>query len=316
MHDVDRVDRAIIEQYVGGLAHVHTRLSNFPGHHESDQTVGALIDELVRAGLVGDPRSPLQYVMINDHSSNPAWPAPLRMHSLRAQALDRRRWREQVDGVRVLFGFEASLLADGRTDLPWELTEDCELVIASVHVVPDEIDHNAEALQEMFERACANPGVDVIGHPVRHIEGLRGMDWSRILERAAATGTAIEVNMNIYPDPKREPARARFWAEWLRALANSGADVFLGSDIHNRLQRERFVHDWLDLGHPGRSRVADCVGGMMAADIEPERVVNANWRQFRSWLELDKRARAVRARTRATRPETVYPTMALTPRSA
>jgi len=298
MQDVGRVDRATIEQYIGGLAHVHTRLSNFPGHHESDQTVGALIDELVRMGLAGDPRSPLQYVMFNDHASNPAWPAPLRAHSLRAQTLDRRQWREQLDGVRVLFGFEASLLVDGRTDLPWDLTEDSELVIASAHVVPDEIDHNPAALQEMFERACANPGVDVLGHPARHIEGLRGMNWPRIFARAAATGTAIEVNMNIYPDPRREPARARFWAEWLRALANSGADVFLGSDIHNRLQRERFVHDLLGTDQPGRSRVADCVGGLAAAGLKPEWVVNANWRQFRSWLELDKRARSVRSCTR------------------
>lgn len=298
MQVVGRVNRATVEDYIGGLAHVHTRLSNFPGHHESDQTVGSFVDLLVRNGLAGDARAPLQFVMFNDHASNPAWPAPLRAHSLRAQALERRHWREQVDGVRVLYGFEASLMPDGRTDLPWDLIEDCELVIASCHVVPEEIDHNPAALNAMFERACANPAVEVIGHPARYIEGLRGMDWERIFERAAATGTAIEVNMNIYPDPQREPGRTRFWAQWLAALADSGADIFLGSDIHNGVQRERFLRAWHQLGHPGVTRLSACVGGLLAAGIEPGRVVNSSWARFRSWLELDKRTRSVRSRVR------------------
>lgn len=299
MQVVGRIDRAAAEDYVGGLAHVHTRLSNFPGHHESDQTVELFVDELVKNGLAGDPRAPIQFVMFNDHASNPAWPAPLRSNGLRTQALDRRQWRDHVNGVRVLYGFEASLMPDGRTDLPWDLIEDCELVIASRHTVPDEVDHNPVALHEMFERACANPAVEVLGHPARHIEGLRGMNWKRIFERAAATGTAIEVNLNIYPDPHREPGRTRFWGEWLVALAESGADVFLGSDIHNKFQRERFVHSWQQLGHHEVTRLTACVSGLRAAGIEPERVVNANWRRFRSWLELDKLARSVRTRVRA-----------------
>jgi len=299
MQDVGRVDRATVEDYVGGLAHVHTRLSNFPGHHESDQTVGSFVDMLLTNGLAGDARAPLQYVMFNDHPSNPAWPAPLRARSLRARALERRHWREQVEGVRVLFGFEASLMPDGRTDLPWELIEDCELVIASRHVVPDEVDHNPVALQEMFERACDNPAVEVLGHPARYIEGLRGMNWERIFARAAATGTAIEVNFNIYPDPQREPGRTRFWGEWLASLEASGADVFLGSDIHNGAHRERFLRSWQALGHPGVTRLAACVAGLAAAGIEPDRVVNSSWRRFRSWLELDKRDRSVRSRVRA-----------------
>ena len=299
MRVVSQGERALVERYVGGLAHVHTRLSNHPGHYESDQTVRSLVDFLTKNGLAGDKDAPLQYVMFNDHVSNPAWPAPVRAESARARKLDRRVWRERLAGVTVLFGFEASLMPDGRTDLPWQLAEDCELVIASRHVVPENLEHDGPAMQDMFERACANPAVDVLGHPARHIEGVRGMDWARIFELAARYGTAIEVNMNTYPDERHEPARTRWWAQWLNSLEESGADVFLGSDMHNERHRERFFSDWQRLGHGGPSLLASCVAAVAEAGIEPGRVVNANLRQFNAWLALDKVDRRVRTRVRA-----------------
>jgi hypothetical protein len=142
-------------------------------------------------------------------------------------------------------------------------------------------------------QACAHPAVDVIGHPARHIEGLRGMDWPGLFRMAAETGTAIEVNANNYPDGRHEPGRERFWAEWLQELERSGADVFLGSDIHNRIQRERFVSGWRTLGDPHRpNALAECAVALAEAGIEPRRVVNADYRRFLEWLALDKRARA------------------------
>jgi histidinol phosphatase-like PHP family hydrolase len=291
--------RDLVEKYMGGLAHVHTRLSNHPGHVESDQSLKSFVDALVEYGLAGHPASPLRFVMINDHVSNPVRPRLLSWRGLRARLLKRRTWRGEVLGVPVYYGFEASMLPDGAIDLPWQLAEHSTLVIASRHRIPADIEQNARALHSLFERACTNPVVDVLGHPARNIEGLRGMDWPGLFALAADTGTAVEVNLNTYPDERREPARAAFWTRWLSELERSEADVFFGADIHNTWQRERFIQDWRTLSHPQiHNQLASAVQAVARAGIKPERVVTADAKRFADWLGLDKRERRhlVRAR--------------------
>jgi hypothetical protein len=222
---------------------------------------------------------------------------------MRLSLISRRNWRTEVRGVPVWYGLEASILPGGEIDLPWRIAETCPLVIASRHRVPAELDGSAIAMQALLERACANPMVDVLGHPARHIEGLKGMLWERLFRHAAETGTAIEVNVNTYPDPRHEPARIRFWHEWLVKLQHSGADVFLGFDMHNSWQREHFMADWRALGyHDIPNILGSCIGALDRAGIEPDRVVTSTLPRLRAWLDLDKRERAHVLRAKLSAP--------------
>ncbi len=286
----------LARSYLGGLAHVHTKLSNQRWHKESDQTVASYTRTLNLEGLTGHSDSPFRFIMINEHGSNPAKPKLLDPLSLRARALLRQRWKATVAGVPILYGFEASLLPDGSTDLSARLAEHCEMVIASKHGTSKQLGRDPRAIMRMFELACRNPSIDVIGHPLRDLEDIGGVDWPKIFEEAAATGTAIEVNLNNFPLEASEPERWQKWRAWLRELEISGAGVFLGVDLHNYVQLRRFVENWrnLDKGD-GRNVLAACFESLAELGIRPDRVVNAKYDSFKAWLALPKAARVAPA---------------------
>jgi histidinol phosphatase-like PHP family hydrolase len=287
--------RELAHEYLGGLAHVHTKLSNFRGHVESDQTITTLMRGLAREGLVGHAGAPFGFVVACEHVSNPVRPVRLRRGSRRERSLERRQWETSVAGVPVLHGFEASLLAEGGIDLPDGLAQEAKLVIASRHQLPEGMVDNPSVMMRLLERACEDPAVDVLGHPARGIEALGGVDWRRVFGRAAATGTAVEINFNTYPDPRREPARERFWAQWLAQLQASGATVLVGFDLHNGWQLARLARDFRSLGRSGEPNIVGAALVAMAeAGIAPERVVNARLDRFRAWTAQAKAARVAR----------------------
>lgn len=291
MADIISPAEARARAYLGGLVHVHTRLSNYPGHFESDQSVASLVAALRSRGLLGTPDSPWQFLMINNHVANPTKPTPLGRLNPRRHLLMRKRWFGHVQGVPVWYGFEASILPGGGTDLASPLSHQAAMVIASCHVLPDDIQTNAAARTALLKQACQNTDVDVLGHPARYIEGLSGVDWAGIFAVAHRTGTAIEVNLNTFPEGHRDPARLQFWRMWLAELGASGARVTIGLDLHNHLQMERLVGAWQALGTHRPSVIGQCVEELEQAGIPPERVVTATITGFKKWLELPKSAR-------------------------
>lgn len=144
------------------------------------------------------------------------------------------------DQCRTFVGVEAKIDdLDGNLDIIPEITGLCDLVMASVHRFPGEADKDAgtrsmspeQAVDMEFRLMCAaldNPGVDILGHPF-------GMTFRRfgcippedkfiaVIEKAAKTGVAFEVNARYHPDP---------WQliDWCREV---DAVISLGSNAHN-----------------------------------------------------------------------------------
>lgn len=287
----------LARSYIGGLAHVHTRLSNYHGHHDSSQTIGELVNALVAKGLAGSASAPFEFVVVTEHSSDPTRPRKLGRYGLRARALTRQRWLTTLCGVPIFHGFEANLLPGGQIDLTPRLAKDSELVIASRHWMPPGTDDSARAIAHLFERACTDPDVDVIGHPARGIEDLSDLDWRQVFGMAERTATAIEVNLNNFPDPKREPRRLEVWSRWMQVLGHSGAPVFIGIDLHNDLMLERFYQGWSQLDHEGADGVlGGCLGLLVASGISPERVVTSRLDRLRNWLSSKETATPQRSR--------------------
>jgi len=278
----------LVRSYVGGLAHVHTRLSNHPGHHESDLTIESLVAMLRKNHQWSPGRAPLEYILFNEHSSNPDQPKTLGWLSLRAWQLRRRRPASE-GGIPLFYGLEVSLLAGGETDLVPRLDDGRVVVIASRHRLPADAERDSGAIMELFERACFNRCVNVIGHPARNIEDLAAVNWARVFEFAAESGTAIEVNVNTFPRAETEGARMQFWTKWMELLGQSEAQVFMGMDLHNTIQVRRLSEQWALLEDTGRfNSLRECVRLMAGSGIGPERVVNRNMAALREWMALDK----------------------------
>lgn len=282
-------------RYIGGLTHAHTVLSNHPSHRESDLTVDRMVESLRAADLAGSPEAPLQFIMLNEHPSDPANPHRLGRFSPRGRRLLAERRRPAVGRVPVLYGLEVSLLPSGQTDLTPRLADHCAMVIASRHRLPKKVEHDTAAIMELFHDACANPAVDTLGHPARYIENEPGVDWQQVFAWAAESGTVIEVNLNNFGMAQLEELSRRFWQQWLGELAQSRAAVFIGTDLHNQLQLDTFVTQWHHLDHLGHAEntLAQFIEALDEAGIAPERVVSAELHRLQAWLHLDKADRAV-----------------------
>ncbi len=134
-----------------------------------------------------------QYMVVGDHSQS----------ARVANGLTPDRYREQwklIDqlnefyadkGFTILKGAEVDILADGSLDLPDEILEGFDFVVASIHS-GFETDNTERIL-----KAMESPFVNLIGHPTGKSYGHREsypLDMEAVLAKAKETGTALEVN--------------------------------------------------------------------------------------------------------------------------
>ena len=132
-----------------------------------------------------------EYILITDHSQSVKY-----AHGLDPKRLF-KQWKEidsinkRLKTLRVLKGTEVDILKDGRLDYPDKILKQFDLVIAAIH---------QSFTKNVTERICYamdNPYVDIIAHPTgRLISSREGytIDIHRVLEKAAQTGTWLELN--------------------------------------------------------------------------------------------------------------------------
>jgi DNA polymerase (family 10) len=165
------------------------------------------------------------YLGISDHSESAFYAGGLSRDSLAAQHEEIDRVNETLDGVRVLKGIEADILADGRVDYDETLLARFDYVIASVH---SRFGMDQRAMTERVLRALDCPHVTILGHPTGRLLLTRepyAIDMEAVLEKAAQRGVAVELNA----DPHRLDID---WTLCRRAKA-LGVSVEIGPDAHS-----------------------------------------------------------------------------------
>ncbi len=143
-----------------------------------------------------------EFVVIGDHSQS----------ARVANGLTPERYREQwrlieklneiynPKGLYILKGCEVDILPDGSLDLPDDLLEGFDFVVASIHSRFSQ-DNTYRIL-----KAMENPYVNLVGHPTGKAYGQREgypLDMERIISQAKETGTALEINtfrIDLSPD--------------------------------------------------------------------------------------------------------------------
>ncbi len=139
------------------------------------------IEEMARAAKSRGYR----FMCLTDHSHY------LRDGRLEAQWEEIAAVNDLVKPFRVLRGIEANIRADGSLDVPDAVLAELDWVVASLHTSFD------RSPTERILGTIDNPQVDCIGH----LTGRRllkrdgaAVDVERVVERAAETGTALEIN--------------------------------------------------------------------------------------------------------------------------
>jgi DNA polymerase (family 10) len=165
-------------------------------------------------------------------------------------------------GFRLLHGCELEVRADGALDYEDDLLARFDLVVASVHVARRQ--SRAELTRRTLN-AIRSPHVDVIAHPAGRIIDRRAdldLDWDAVIEAAAATGTALEINGS--------PPRLDLAPERARRAIEAGCFVAIDSDAHRTSELD-FVRWGVDQAR--------------RAWVEPRHVLNARPRdELLAWV--------------------------------
>lgn len=176
----------VSEGDIRGILHAHSTWS------DGSRTIREMAEACRERGY--------EYLGISDHSRSAAYAGGLSTEEVEKQwkeidALN-DEYREEGIDFRIFKGIESDILGDGSLDYPDELLEGFDFVIASVH---GSLEMPEEKMTERFLRAIEHPLVDIIGHPTGRLllsrEGSE-VDIERLIDRAAETGTAIEINAN------------------------------------------------------------------------------------------------------------------------
>ena len=199
-----------------------------------------------------------EYMAITDHSPRAMASRTLTTDGIARQAEEIAGLRERYPDVQILHGCEVDILPDGRLDFSDRILQRFDIVLASLH---DDAGHGPQDLERRYLAAMKHPLVSVITHPTnRLIPHRRGydLDYDRIFEAAAESGTAVEVD--------GAPAHLDLDGALARRAIASGATIVIDSDCHRADALDR----QMDLGVMTARR-----GWVQASDVLNTRPLDA-----------------------------------------
>jgi len=168
--------------------------------------------------------------------------------------------------INILKGVEVDILPDGSLDLPPEILQTMDIVVASLHV---QLDQPRSVITNRLIKAIENPFVNIIGHPggrLYPMHDIADLDWERIYHAAAFHQVALEINSH--------KAHPLFDDSKVRAAILAGAPICLNSDAHSESMLDQSIFG---------------INIARRAGLEKDQVINT-WTSARllSWLKKKK----------------------------
>ena len=251
-----RLPDLISDGHIRGDLHMHTIWSD--GRDSVEDMVGA-------ARQLG-----YDYVAITDHSERALCARKLAHDDIARQKAEIQAVRERVRDIDVLHGVEVDIMHDGSLDFDDEALATFDIVLASLH---DHGGQDAGRLTQRYLEAIRHPLVNIITHPANRSPGYSSgyaVDFDRLFEAAADTGTALEVD--------GAPGHLDLDGALARRAVAAGVTLTVDSDCHRA--------EWL------RRQMRFGVGTARRGWVSPHHVLNtrpiADVREFIA----RKRARA------------------------
>lgn len=165
------------------------------------------------------------YIAVSDHTQSMGMVHGLTPEKLAEQLLEIRRANEELEGFRVFASAEVDVRADGTLDLPDDSLAQLDFVTVSIH---SGFNQGREQIMDRLTAAMENPYVRAIGHPTGRLINERDpydVDIGRIIDIAARTGTALEINSHY--------RRLDLSDIHARAAQAAGVKLVINSDAHN-----------------------------------------------------------------------------------
>jgi DNA polymerase (family 10) len=220
------------------------------------------LEEMVEAAI----QAGYEYIAFTDHGENLAING-----SSREEMLEHRERIRKLDEahpeIKILFGCELNIAADGSLDYDADFRLGFDYCVASIH---SHFDLPQERQTARVLTALADPAVNAIGHLSGRYVGRRpgvDLDIDAVLEGLAVTGVALEINGAL--------DRLDATTEVSRRAMSLGVDFMIDTDSHHVSDLRR-----MDYGVLYAQR----------AWVTTRRVINA--RPLDDFLEWTRRRRA------------------------
>jgi DNA polymerase (family 10) len=196
---------------IKGDFHVHTNYSD--GENS--------IEEMARrAHELG-----YQYICLTDHSASLKIARGLSPADLKKKKKEIEKVQKRLKKIRILFGTEVEIDAQGSLDYKDSVLKEFDLVVAAIH---SGFKQSKEQLTRRIVRACENKYVHIIAHPTGKLRVTRDsyeIDFKEILKVARQTNTALEINAHPY--------RMDLSDIYARAAKDNGVRCAIDTDAHN-----------------------------------------------------------------------------------
>ena len=200
------------------------------------------------------------YIVITDHSKSSTIANGLDEARLRAHMKDIDAVNESIEGIEVLKGIEVDILKDGDLDLPGDLLDELDYVIASVH---SNMKQDRDTMTARVVKAISSGHIHAIGHPTGRIVGQRDpfeLDLGAVIEACLKHRVALEINAGTRLDLKDDHARL---------VAEAGVPLVINTDTHTR---------------DGFAQITFGVAMARRGWIEPRHVLNTRpWTELKAW---------------------------------
>jgi DNA polymerase (family 10) len=174
-----------------------------------------------------------EYLGVTDHSKAMAMARGLQPDRLIKHIEEIRKISDKLKGITLLAGSEVDILADGRMDYEDAILMELDIVVASPHL---SLKQDTKKSTDRLLRAIDNRYVSFIGHPTGRLINSRDglpLEMNKIFERAAASGTALEINSG-YPRLDLNDTNARHAIE-------AGCMLTINTDAHATLGFEEIT---------------------------------------------------------------------------
>ena len=199
---------------IKGDLHVHSNWS------DGSQDLEGLVKTAVEKGY--------RYIAVTDHSKGLGVARGLSEERIIEQKKMIDALNRKTGKFRVLSGAEINIKSDGSLDFDDEMLKQLDVVVASIH---SGFRQSSEQITGRIMAAMKNPNVSIIGHPTGRLIGEREayeVDMEKVLQAAAETGTAIEINAY--------PLRLDLSEANVRRAGALRVPVVISTDAHNSAQ--------------------------------------------------------------------------------
>ncbi|HTU74640.1 MAG TPA: DNA polymerase/3'-5' exonuclease PolX [Trebonia sp.] len=202
-----QVPVVVKDEQIRGDLHTHTNLTD---------GVASLAEMVAAAEARG-----YAYYAVTDHAPN------LFMQRMTDEKVLAQRAELEAlatSGMVLLHGSELNIAPDGSVDWDEDFLAGFDMCVASVH---SHFDQDRAQMTRRFIRACENPRVNIIGHPLTRKIGRRppvDVDLPELFMACARTGTALEINAS--------PARLDLPSDHIKAARDAGVKFAIDTDAH------------------------------------------------------------------------------------